>query len=110
MEETIEEVLEEVVETPKEAVVDKVPEKTVTSSGQSSFGKYHIVSGSYSSEENANNKVQELQSKGFKDAKVLGLVNGLHTVRAMSFDDLESAKSALKDFKSSGNKGFVKKI
>lgn len=110
VEEPIEEVLEEVVETPKEVVVDKVPEKTVTSSGQSSFGKYHIVSGSYSSEENANNKVQELQSKGFKDAKVLGLVNGLHTVRAMSFDDLESAKSALKDFKSSGNKGFVKKI
>jgi nucleoid DNA-binding protein len=110
VEEPIEEVVKEVKKEPVVKQVNEVPEKKVTSSGQSSFGKYHIVSGSYSSEENANNKVQELQSKGYKEAKILGLVNGLHTVRAMSFDDLESAKSALKDFKDAGNKGFVKKI
>ncbi len=107
---SVEEVVEEVIEEPLEEVVEEVPVNNSTSDGQSSFGKYHIVSGSYSSEENANNKVKELQSKGYKDAKILGLVNGLHTVRAMSFDDLESAKSALKEFKESGNKGFVKKI
>jgi nucleoid DNA-binding protein len=102
------EVEPEQVEPEKAEEVKEVAVPKVTNS--STGGNYHIVAGSFSSKENANNKVESLKSKGYNSAKVLGKYGGLYTVRAMSFSSSSEAKAALKDFKADGNKGFVKKL
>lgn len=112
-EEVVTPVTEEVVEEvqPVDEVVEEVVEQVVpVVSNSSSEGNYHIVAGSFSSEENANNKVDKLKSDGYSSAKVLGQYGGLYTVRAMSFTSKSEAKEALKEFKAGGNKGFVKKL
>jgi hypothetical protein len=114
-EEEVPPVTEEVVEEiqPVDEIVEEVEEVeevVPVVSNSSSEGNYHIVAGSFSSEENANNKVDKLKSEGYNSAKVLGQYGGLYTVRAMSFTSKSEAKEALKEFKASGNKGFVKKL
>ncbi len=110
--ETVEtdEVKEEIVAEP-ETIVEPVEEiEKPADSHSSSKGNYHIVAGSFSSKENANNKVNSLKEKGYSSAKVLGQYGGLYTVRAMSFNSISEAKAALVNFKAEGNKGFVKKL
>lgn len=98
--------LEEKVETP---VVEK-PVKETPVVNNSSEGNWHIIAGSYSSKENAENKVKTLQSEGYSTAKVLGKYNGLYTVRVASYATKDEAKSALSNFTNSGNKGFIKNL
>lgn len=105
VEEVVEAPVEEKVEEPKK--VEKEPAPVVSSSSE---GSWHIVAGSFSNEENATNKVNELKGLGYQSAKVLGKYNGLYTVRAASFSTKNEAKDALEAFKNSGNKGFIKKI
>lgn len=97
----------EVKEVPEEKIQEEVVPVVTNSSAE---GNYHIIAGSFSSEENASNKVEDLKSKGYNSAKVLGQYGGLYTVRAMSFTTNSEAKEALKNFKAEGNKGFVKKL
>lgn len=105
---------EEIIEQPVEEKVEKpVVEKPVKEApvvNSSSEGNWHIIAGSYSSKENAENKVNILKSEGYSAAKILGKYNGLYTVRVASYATKDEAKSALADFTNSGNKGFVKKL
>lgn len=99
--------------TPAEEVETPVVEEPVKETpvvNNSSEGNWHIIAGSYSSKENAENKVKTLQSEGYSTAKVLGKYNGLYTVRVASYATKDEAKSALSNFTNSGNKGFVKNL
>lgn len=101
-------IINEVVEVEKPVEEPKVKEKPVINS--SSEGSWHIIAGSYSSEDNANNKVATLKDAGYASAKVLGKYNGLYTVRVASYSTKEEAKSALATFSNSGNSGIIKKL
>ncbi len=116
-EETTDPVVEET--TPETAVEEPVIEQPVVEEPEaketpaissSSEGSWHIVAGSYSSQENAENKVATLKSEGYSSAKVLGKYGGLYTVRVASYNSKDEAKSALESYTSAGNKGFVKKL
>ncbi|MCB9195144.1 MAG: SPOR domain-containing protein [Flavobacteriales bacterium] len=105
--EEVEEIVVENVPDDKPKIEDK-PKANIQPS--SSNGAWHIIAGSFSKEENANNMVSNLMSQGYKDAKILGQYNGLFTVRVASFNTKDEAKTALENFISSGNKGLIKKL
>lgn len=58
---------------------------------------YHIIAGSFKSEENAANKVKDLKAKGYKNATIVDKnKHGLLIVAYKSFSNLEQAKNELK--------------
>ncbi len=59
---------------------------------------FHVIAGCFREDENAQNMVAYLQSKGYK-AFVLDTVNGLKRVSAASFDNVGDALSALRDIR-----------
>jgi cell division protein FtsN len=62
-------------------------------------GKYYIISGSFSSEENANIHAKNLQTMGYKNAKMLGKVKSLYKVSIDEFDTREEADVKLRELK-----------
>lgn len=65
---------------------------------------YHIIAGSFSSIENAQKLRDELQAKGYKDAKILKDTDrGLYRVSAYSTLDASEARNKLKTYQSSLN-------
>lgn len=101
-------VVVEVVEVEPPIEEPKVKETPVVNN--STEGSWHIIAGSYSSKENAENKVKSLNEAGYSSAKVLGKYNGLYTVRVASYATKDEAKSALSSYTGSGNSGFIKNL
>jgi cell division protein FtsN len=62
-------------------------------------GKYYIISGSFSTEENANMHTKNLQTMGYKNAKMLGKVKSLYKVSIDEFDTREEADIKLREIK-----------
>ncbi len=96
---------EEVIDNIKEEPVQK---ETSAHTTTSSTGSFHIVAGSYSTEENAQKKAEKLKKKGYPDATVLGKFGKLYKVKVSSHTSNEEAKAALKEFKSNGYSGMIK--
>ncbi|MCB0457024.1 MAG: SPOR domain-containing protein [Flavobacteriaceae bacterium] len=83
-------------------VIDAFPPLTLSIPKEK--GKYHLVAGAFRVEENALNKVQQLQEKGFS-AKLLGVNKyGLHQVIYNSYQDRLEAIKALQQIQLSENK------
>lgn len=65
---------------------------------------YHIIAGSFKSEENATNKVKDLKSKGYSQATIVEKnSHGLLIVAYKSFSNLEQAKAELKNIQTQDN-------
>ena len=54
--------------------------------------RYHIVGGSFSSEQNADQFVRTLKESGCSNALVIGQRNGLYTVSFGGYEEKEKAK------------------
>lgn len=68
------------------------------------YKPFHIITGAFSIKDNALNKVNQLQSKGYP-AEIVGQNKwGLHQVAIMSFSSKEEAKSELKSVRSNISK------
>jgi cell division septation protein DedD len=100
--------LEEEVTEPKEEaiVVNEVIEEVKTSTN----GKYNIIAGAFSSEDNAKGLVSELIKKGFSNAKSLGKYGSLYLVSIDNFDSRNDAKSSLSSIEGKGYSGWIKKL
>lgn len=62
-------------------------------------GKYYIISGSFSTEENANMHTKNLQTIGYTNAKMLGKVKSLYKVSVDEFNTREEADIKLREIK-----------
>ncbi|MCK5908129.1 MAG: SPOR domain-containing protein [Flavobacteriales bacterium] len=90
-------VVEPVVIPVKEEAKPIVVEKKVL--------KYHVISGAFSKEANANRNIRILKSKGI-EAELIGVnKNGLYMVSYGSFDNVKDASKFNKTIKSKYNKG-----
>ena len=68
-------------------------------------GNYHLVAGAFRVQENAEKKVKELQSLGYK-AKEIGVNKyGLHQVIYSSYETRSEALKSLKDIQRNHNSG-----
>ena len=66
---------------------------------------YHIVSGAFRSEGNANKAIAELNAAGFENAKMLSLnKSNLYPVVYKSFKTMEEAETAMKNIQKKHNK------
>lgn len=97
------EVIPEVKVEPKPVKV--TPVATVSSA----TGSYHVVVGSYASEDNAEKKVKKLNKLGYPDAAVLGKFGALYKVKVASYDSKSAANSAKSDLKAKDISSTVKK-
>ena len=79
------------VQTPAENVVIVTPTPVVPTPVQF---KYYIIGGSFKSEENANNYIQQLNQRGYP-GKDLGIFNGLHRIAMKGFSTMEEAQKEL---------------
>ncbi len=71
-------------------------------------GNYHVISGCFSVQDNANNLVADLNSKGFS-AQILDKKGGLHRVSAGGYASKDAAKKAVDQLQSNGFSGWVLK-
>lgn len=69
---------------------------------------YHVISGCFSVQDNANNLVADLNSKGFS-AQILDKKGGLHRVSAGGYASKDAAKKAVDQLQSNGFSGWVLK-
>ena len=68
-------------------------------------GKYHVVAGAFRQAENAQKRVDELKSEGYK-ARLIGTNKyGLHQVVYSSYETRRDALQALRDVKNNSNPG-----
>ena len=89
-------------ETPKNTTPE-VATSTISTSTTSKL-PYHIIAGSFKSQENATNKVKDLKSKGYNQAAVVDKnAHGLLIVAYKSFSNLEQAKTELKNIQTQDN-------
>ncbi len=112
-EETTNESKDEVVdESPEEeeASTEEEPEQEIEEPKVTTNGRYNIVVGSFSKEENASNLVQTLKEKGYSNARVLARSGSLYPVSIGNYMSRSEAKTALKEIKDAGYKGWIKKI
>lgn len=104
-------IVEEVTPPKQEKIAEPVKkevEKEVKSTATK--GKYNIIGGSFSSEDNANKLVTQLKNDGYNNAKLLGKYGNLYTVSIDNFATRNDAKSTLSDIKEKGYSGWIKKI
>lgn len=71
-------------------------------------GNYHVISGCFSIQNNADNLVADLSNQGFS-AKILDKKGGLHRVSAGAFSTRDAAKNAVSNLESNGFSGWVLK-
>jgi nucleoid DNA-binding protein len=81
-----------VINNPLPAVTFKVDKQS---------GKYHIVAGAFRLEENAEKKVQQLKSEGYRARQIGANRFGLHQVVYSSYEDRLEALNALRKVKKS---------
>lgn len=68
-------------------------------------GKYHVVAGAFRVQENAEKRIQQLQSKGYKNARLVGVNKfGLHQVVYGSYQDSQEALTVLRKVRKEDNK------
>ncbi len=84
-----------VSEEVDETVVEEEPIEETIVEQPISGNSFHLIGGSFSSAENAENFAKDLQSKGFP-ARVLGQFNGLHMVSVKSFSSQGDVFAELK--------------
>lgn len=101
---------EEVIEEEEEVEEEIEDPEVIEEAKPVAKGKYNIVVGSFSEENNANKLVKKLNEEGYSNAKVLGKYGGLHAVSIDNFESRTDAKSALSDVKGKGYSGWIKKI
>ncbi len=94
----------------EEASTEEEPEQEVEDPEVTTNGRYNIVVGSFSKEENASNLVQTLKEKGYSSARVLARAGSLYPVSIGNYASRSDAKSSLKEIKDAGYKGWIKKI
>ena len=63
---------------------------------------YHIISGSYASLENAEKKLKQVQSDGFKSSNIQESANGLFRIFLESYKNKDEALSQLNKLKATG--------
>ena len=73
-----EEYTEETTEETTEEVVEEVVEETVVDN--STGGNYHVIGNAFSDKGNADRYVDDMRSKGYGSAKILGKFDNLHMV------------------------------
>jgi DNA polymerase III gamma/tau subunit len=111
IENTVEVQDEETSPEPKETAQKEVPtpaSETNNYSNSNSSGSYHLIAGGFSVKSNAEDKVNELKSKGFP-AKILGRINGLHFVSAKSYTSFGAAKQDVDNVRSQSPGAWIYK-
>tara|TARA_B100000900_G_scaffold146203_1_gene123867 strand:- start:1967 stop:2842 length:876 start_codon:yes stop_codon:yes gene_type:complete len=64
------------------------------------YGNFHIIAGSFRLEENSAKMISQLKTKGFVEARKVGLNKfGLYQVAYNSYDTVEQARSALAEIR-----------
>ena len=80
------------------------PLPTITLSVNKQSGNYHVIAGAFRNEENALNKIDQLQAQGYF-ARSIGMNKfGLHQVVYASYEDRVDALGALRDVKRNHNR------
>ncbi len=68
-------------------------------------GKYHVVAGAFRVKENAEKRIQQLQSKGYDKARLVGVNKfGLHQVVYGSYQNSQEALTVLRTVRKEDNK------
>lgn len=68
-------------------------------------GKYHVVAGAFRVKENAEKRIQQLQSKGYDKARLVGVNKfGLHQVVYGSYQNSQEALTVLRKVRKEDNK------
>ncbi len=68
-------------------------------------GKYHVVAGAFRVKENAEKRIQQLQSKGYDKARLVGVNKfGLHQVVYGSYSNAQEALAILRNVRKEDNK------
>tara|TARA_X000001036_G_scaffold250916_1_gene233659 strand:- start:1756 stop:2148 length:393 start_codon:yes stop_codon:yes gene_type:complete len=66
------------------------------------YGNFHIIAGSFRLEENSTKLISQLKSKGFLEARKVGVNKyGLLQVAYNSYDTVEQARTALSEIRNS---------
>ena len=86
----------------EENKIDQKEKKTIKT------GSYHLIAGSFSVYENAQQLVIDLKGKGL-EAKIIGKIGALHFVSAQSYDSLEEAKNDLSRVRSKSSGAWIYK-
>ena len=90
------------VETRKEP-----PTTQTTQSVKNSEG-YHLIAGAFSTEQNANNRVKQLQDGGYTNASIVGKnTRGLFLVAYKSFNSQSEANSFKQELNSKGVEAWI---
>ena len=111
-EESVEPVPEVVQEEIAEEVVEALPEETLpapttVAKASGAQNKYHVVAGSFSSEENATRFVEQLNQKGYS-AQLLGKFGSLYQVSAGSVADKSQANAVAARLKDDGMDSWIR--
>jgi len=68
-------------------------------------GKYHVIAGAFSLQQNAEKKIEQLKNKGYSDAYLMGTNKfGLHQVAYGSFTQAQEALSFLRTIRKDDNR------
>jgi len=81
------------VQTPEETTTTAEYTANVAATSTEQF-RYFIIGGSFKSEENANNYIQQLKEQGY-NGQNLGIFNGLHRIAMKGFSSMEEAQKEL---------------
>lgn len=107
-------VISKETENSKETDLPKVEEKTIKKEAETKLSKpkkeekqvneiktqsYYIISGCFSTNENAETHVEQLKKDGFSNAIVIGKVNDLFNVSFGKYNSRESAEKDLEKIK-----------
>lgn len=90
----------------EENKVEEPEEVTSTPVQSTENGNYHVIVGSFSNVNNAENLVKDLKAEGYVNAGILGKFGRLTSVKIGSYSSIKEAKSALQQ---SGKDGWIKK-
>ena len=84
-------------------------EQSVATSNNSSEMVYFIVSGAFKEESNAQKKLDQLTTSGYKAVIVGQNSNGLYIVAYEGFDNINDAKTKLKEIRTTDNTAWIYK-
>ena len=92
-----------------EATTDTTTSTDATTSTDNSQNVYFIVSGAFSSETNALNKVEKLKAEGYNAVIVEQNAKGLYIVAYEGYPDFASAKTKMDEMRTSNPKVWIYK-
>ncbi|WP_264845329.1 SPOR domain-containing protein, partial [Capnocytophaga catalasegens] len=94
----------QVVETRKESTTSS----TQTVQSVKNTSGYHLIAGAFSTEQNANTRVKQLQDSGYANASIVGKnARGLFLVAYKSFNAQSDANAYKQELNSKGVESWV---